>query len=260
MRVHILLALLAWGAAQAPAGAIVGTVRDPHGGVLPGVTVTAHSGGTRSQTVSDSAGRYRLAGLSPGTYRIESELAGFRRGVVDDVGVVSGKDAQRDLVMRIGFLAIVDYVLPAGGVSGALRQADVVVHFRITRVVGPRLVGESPQELMTGHVAAILGVVKADSTDLVPGNAVEIWQDGAGEVSRDGERLVGQYPPHLAGEEFVGLFRRDSAGRLRDLTGRHHKFAVTDGRVRWHLAPEPGIRDGMPVAEFLVVLRTLARR
>jgi hypothetical protein len=75
-------------------GALVGSVTDPSGAALAGVTFTASSdqliGGPQS-IVSDAAGLFRFAVLPPGTYDIAAALAGFktvrRRGVVIPPGL-----------------------------------------------------------------------------------------------------------------------------------------------------------------------------
>src|SRR5213596_470948 len=59
---------------------ISGTVKDPSGAVLPGVTVEAASDvlieKTRSST-TDAAGIYRIVDLRPGTYTVTFTLPGF---------------------------------------------------------------------------------------------------------------------------------------------------------------------------------------
>jgi hypothetical protein len=66
--------------AQIAAG-ISGTVRDPSGGVLPGVTVEVASPvlieGSRS-TVTDANGQYQVTDLRPGDYVVTFTLSGFR--------------------------------------------------------------------------------------------------------------------------------------------------------------------------------------
>jgi len=74
-------ALLPAAALAAPAGRLIGTVRGPDGGVLPGATVTISSpaliGGPR---VAESGpdGSFTFPGLDPGVYSVEIELSGFR--------------------------------------------------------------------------------------------------------------------------------------------------------------------------------------
>jgi hypothetical protein len=68
-------AALLLGVAMSAFGAdIVGTVADPGGAPIPGVTVSAASKtGTQVATAtSDSHGRYAMQGIQPGTYRLNA--------------------------------------------------------------------------------------------------------------------------------------------------------------------------------------------
>ena len=68
------------GAAQV-LGAVAGTVSDPSGAVLPGVTVEASSAALIEKVrtaVTDGAGQYRIVNLPPGTYVVTFSLTGFR--------------------------------------------------------------------------------------------------------------------------------------------------------------------------------------
>jgi hypothetical protein len=65
------------GLAFAQVGNIAGTVRDSSGGVLPGVTVEATSPQLIEKvrtTVTDENGRYQIAGLPVGTYKVTFKL------------------------------------------------------------------------------------------------------------------------------------------------------------------------------------------
>jgi Carboxypeptidase regulatory-like domain len=115
---------------------------------MPGVTVTATAGDFQRKVVTSSSGRYRFDDLAAGTYRLQAELAGFRRTVAEGIVVGSGSEVQHDLVMRIGILTHADLVgLPSGGLAGALRAADAVIHLRVARVVGVQLIGPSQARL-----------------------------------------------------------------------------------------------------------------
>jgi hypothetical protein len=72
--------------------ALSGIVRDSSGAVLPGATVEASSPVLIEKTrsaVTDSAGRYQIVDLRPGTYAVNFTLPGFRTIVRDGV-VLSG--------------------------------------------------------------------------------------------------------------------------------------------------------------------------
>ena len=84
--------LIIFPAAAFAQATLAGTVRDPSGAVLPGVTIEASSPvlieKTRAAT-TDAAGQYRIESLQPGTYTVTFTLAGFATLKRDDV-IVSG--------------------------------------------------------------------------------------------------------------------------------------------------------------------------
>jgi hypothetical protein len=162
--------------------------------------------------------------------------------------------------MRLGILMTVDTVRPAGGLPGALRAADAVLHLRIAQVIVPQLLGPSQNLLATQHVARVVSVLKGGAPDLAEGGSVRFWQGQAGEWVEDGLRIVGQNSPYRVGDEFVGLFRRDRDGRLHELIGADSMFRVVDGRVPWRHEPAPGIQDGMSVEAFVAAPRRLIVR
>src|SRR6185436_17161351 len=89
-------------AAQAP-GTIEGTVKDPSGAVLPGVTVRLARTSTNAverarTTVTDGSGRYRVVDLEPSAYAVTFTLAGFApvRRVIE---VAAGRTAIVDAEM-----------------------------------------------------------------------------------------------------------------------------------------------------------------
>ena len=66
--------------AQRTTGALVGTVQDESGSVLPGVTVSIKGPtvvGTQTATTNER-GFYRFAALPPGTYSVSFTMQGFR--------------------------------------------------------------------------------------------------------------------------------------------------------------------------------------
>src|SRR6185295_15143250 len=83
-------------------GAITGTVTDPSGGVLPGVTVTVTNVATNvsSATVTDSKGFYRIAYLNSGDYSVEGKLEGLKTVVHRGVSVHVGDSLKLDLKME----------------------------------------------------------------------------------------------------------------------------------------------------------------
>jgi len=100
------LALPLAAMAQERTGNITGTVVDPDGSVLPGVTVTL-SGTTIApiQAITSGEGRFRFLSLFPGKdYQIKMELQGFKTGVQTGIIVNINATADLKLVMEIGKL------------------------------------------------------------------------------------------------------------------------------------------------------------
>jgi len=95
-------------AAQATVAGVVGTITDPTGAVLPGVTVTVTSPALQVPqvvAVTDAQGQYRITPLPVGTYTITYELPGFQ-------GI-----KQEGVQLEVGFVAKLDQVLRPGAVA-----------------------------------------------------------------------------------------------------------------------------------------------
>src|SRR5881628_758942 len=95
---------LASSSAYAQTAFLTGTVTDPGGGVLPGVSVTITEVQTSASrtSASDEHGNYRVPFLPPGRYRIEAGLPGFKTDVRENV-VLSVDDRLRvDFTLQIG--------------------------------------------------------------------------------------------------------------------------------------------------------------
>jgi hypothetical protein len=152
--------------AQTGDGSLRGYVRDEQGGVLPGVTVTAHSTAllTPVSAVTDNTGYYRLLNLPPGTYALTAELAGF------------ATFRREGIVMRAGVTFTIDVQLQLGSVSETITVS-----------------GESPM-IETGRPTSVMNIdgelVRAapitsrrlfsDALDLAPGVGSRNVDDGVG--------------------------------------------------------------------------------
>src|SRR5207302_6735976 len=99
--------LSASASAQVDTGTLSGTVKDESGGVLPGATVTiTHQGqGLTLTTVTRDDGTYIFTPIRTGTYLVEVEFPGFKKG------------GRRGITVAIQEQVRVDFVLQAGGIS-----------------------------------------------------------------------------------------------------------------------------------------------
>jgi hypothetical protein len=91
------------GFAQVDRSGITGTVTDPMGKLLPHAHITAVETSTelRREGVSDSAGRYEIAGLPVGRYTVTVEHPGFEKLTYVDVVQVVGRTRTLDAALQI---------------------------------------------------------------------------------------------------------------------------------------------------------------
>jgi len=90
------------GAQGSTSGLIRGTVTDPQGGVLPGVTVIAKSDaviGGQKIAITNAEGNYRFPALNPGLYSLEAQLSGFQSVLQENVVVQLGSSIDVNLQM-----------------------------------------------------------------------------------------------------------------------------------------------------------------
>lgn len=85
-------------------GSISGIIKDNSGAVVPGVTVTVENLETSASrgTTTDASGRYEVALLPPGRYRIRAELEGFKTEERSDITLQVSQSARFDLAMNVG--------------------------------------------------------------------------------------------------------------------------------------------------------------
>ncbi|HEX4966092.1 MAG TPA: carboxypeptidase-like regulatory domain-containing protein, partial [Thermoanaerobaculia bacterium] len=116
LSIGALLLLLALPAlAQLESGNLYGTVKDPAGTTLPGVTVTLSGGGAPQLQVTDDHGRFRFLGLAPGSnYAVKAEVQGF--SPIESTG----------LVVNVGRNTEIELLLPAitGVISVVAEKVD----------------------------------------------------------------------------------------------------------------------------------------
>jgi hypothetical protein len=90
--------------AQERFGNFLGTVTDPSGAVLSGVTVTLTNKDTNRVliTKTDDYGNYVFRQVEPGHYTFTFERAGFAKGEITDAVVQVGRELKVDMPMQVG--------------------------------------------------------------------------------------------------------------------------------------------------------------
>ena len=89
---------------QSDRGIITGTVTDPSGGVISGVSVTATNSATgiATTTVSGQSGNYTIPLLRVGTYEVTAEQSGFKKYVQPGITVDVAQTVSLDIRMQVG--------------------------------------------------------------------------------------------------------------------------------------------------------------
>src|SRR4029077_9368860 len=85
-------------------GTISGSVRDKSGAVLTNATVTVVQVATGyTRTVRrDGAGQYSVLALPPGGYRLTASVAGFEKGVIENVNLNVNDALHFDFSLQVG--------------------------------------------------------------------------------------------------------------------------------------------------------------
>jgi hypothetical protein len=92
-------------AQETTTGTIFGRVTDEQGGVIPGATVTVTGATGEKVAITDANGRYNVPYLTPGTYSIRVELAGFAPSVQEGAVVRLGQRTELMFTLRVGTVA-----------------------------------------------------------------------------------------------------------------------------------------------------------
>ena len=118
---HVVVAVLfpALALAQAPSGALRGTLRDASGGALPGVTVSAVAqSGAETTAVSGLDGAYEIAGLAAGVYVVKAVLPGFQTYERADIQVGAAP-------------VVVNIAMTVGGLKESVLVAASIDRFQV---------------------------------------------------------------------------------------------------------------------------------
>ncbi len=85
-------------------GSLVGTVTDSTDAVIPGakVTITEVNTGIQRVGATNQSGNYMFGNLTPGVYRVEVEVPGFKKGIRDQVEVLVNTTARANLQLEPG--------------------------------------------------------------------------------------------------------------------------------------------------------------
>src|SRR5579883_2622347 len=116
-----LLISSAFGLQAQDLGSIVGTVTDPSGAAVPGVTITVTNqlrGSIVRTMTTNSAGNYSVPDLPVGTYTVRASKSGFTTAV------------HSDLVLNVRSTVRVDFKLSVGAVTQQITVTAPTIHLQ----------------------------------------------------------------------------------------------------------------------------------
>src|SRR5678815_1666956 len=89
--------------AQTVNATLGGTVADPSGALIPGVTITATNTGTGivSTLVTNESGSYSFASLQPGAYKLTAALPGFQTETFTDVALGGAQQVRINFTLKV---------------------------------------------------------------------------------------------------------------------------------------------------------------
>src|SRR5215469_15405580 len=85
-------------------GSLQGTVSDAQGAVIPGATVTLTDKETNRTLTAETndAGVYNIGALPPSRYTLSVEKAGFKKKLLEDVGIVAEQPNAVNVILEVG--------------------------------------------------------------------------------------------------------------------------------------------------------------
>ena len=208
------LLLAAASQAVAQEASVTGTVVDGSKAVVPGVTVTATNVATGVPTagVSDDAGRYRLQNLSPGTYKVQAELAGFSTVVIPAVELRVGQNATIPFELK---LADLNETVTVTGESPFVDLSSS----QVSGNVNPRQMEALPlQGRNWMELSKMVKGMTANEVSINPGVSDDMFQ-----LNLDGQQVTQK----ISGGFGQPRFSREAIAEFQIIT---NMFDITQGR------------------------------
>ena len=217
----LLLAIVfsVYAMAQTTNATLGGTVADPSGAFIPGVTVTATNTATGivNTAVTNESGVYQFASLQTGSYKVSAELPGFQTQVVNNFTLGISQQARLNFALQVGAVSQTVEVAVAAdselkttsaSVATVLPQAqlqDLPLGSRNIQNLLLTMAGTGPQSLDVGQNGEIDGNFAGGRT-----SAVNVTRDGF--VNSDGRYTHGEFSQTYTSPDLVEEVKVVTAG------------------------------------------------
>lgn len=206
-------------AGQTTNATLGGTVSDPSGALIPGVTITATNTGTGivSTTITNEAGAYQFANLQTGTYKVQGELPGFQTQIVNNFSLGIGQQARLNFTLQVGAVsqtvevstdANTELKTTSASVGNVLPQSqlqDLPLGSRNIQNLLLTMAGTGPQSLNLGSDGSIEGNFAGSRP-----SAVNVTRDGF--VNSDGRYTHGEFSQTYTSPDLVEEVKVITAG------------------------------------------------
>ncbi len=206
----VLAALLAVGLlagaahAQALYGGVVGSVTDPQGAVLPGVTVSITNTGTglKLDTATDETGSYVFRNLQPGTYNMTLSAKGFKEMQQSGIVVAAGDPRRTNVALQIG-AAQETVTVTASAATLRTETTNLSTEINSAQVTSLPLNAYRNYQALLNLVPGATPVQFQNAEIDTPGRSLRTWVNGTQPNSNttrvDGAVSVNVWLPHHAG-------------------------------------------------------------
>ena len=223
-----------------PAGQLVGTVSDFHGGRLPGVEVTVTKAGAATKRTTDADGSYAFETLPPGEYALTARLTGFKMCApkASVVPIATGQVTSRNILLAPAYIEEVHVMYPT--VQSLWTGGVPVVRLRVTGQ--PRIIPDTC-DMLTAYRGAVIEVLKQPIGEQPIGSDVRFVEESCSWCR----------PPSAEGDEMVAILHR-----IEDRYSVAFCWFVKHGRVvAADRQPVMQRFVGMRAADFIKELRGL---
>ncbi|MBZ5679879.1 MAG: TonB-dependent receptor [Acidobacteriia bacterium] len=243
--------------AQSNLGAIAGTVLDPTGAVVPNAKITARdpSTGTTYDTVSSSAGSYRIGSVRPGTYHVTVSVEGFKKAELTGVIVQVGDTRSLDVHLQPGAVTesvqvladapaiqtesseigtvvttkqVLELPLPLGGAVQAMRSPEAFV-FLTPGTVGPGTGGYNPTNFSGSNGGTFESKITGGQN-----YATEVLLDGASTSRSENGSSFDETAPSVDALGEFKVFTSTLAPEMGRTTGGIESFTTKSGTNSFH--------------------------
>jgi hypothetical protein len=154
----VLVCLVISISAFAQNSGVSGTVSDPSGALVPGVTVTAANlqTGITQTSVSNESGTYNFVSLQPGAYRISASLPGFQTQTFNNYQVGAGEQLRLNFTLQVQATQTSVEVAVDASALIATSSSSIGQVLTATRVQELPLIGEDVLQLI-GIMPGVVG-------------------------------------------------------------------------------------------------------